>query len=188
MPLAKGFAIVETMIALLISAILSFSIYLLSIYVLSATQQSLTKQLLTQGANDLSNQLYTATHYCATTSLSVIAGCVSGSSVYQEISYGAHVAANSSTCCLSVECSELELANCRLTNWKYALKNKNNLPASNINAIVCLDSSLAIPTFNNPNCTGSGDLVIKIVWISHLESAESQLGSNNYIIFPLAKR
>lgn len=185
----KGFSILEVMIAVTIFSAVGAGIYKLQLVNISATQQITTKQLMMQSAINLSNQIYSNLNYCATTVTARVPGCsaAGGFSAYAEGAYSDHVVVSNMTDCSITNCNDANLANYILYNWKKSFESMN-LPSGNINGIVCRDTSLAIPTSGNSGCNGNGGLVIKMVWQSHIETAESALGANNYIILPVPSR
>lgn len=186
----KGFSILEVMVAVTIISAMGAGIYKLQLSNLSATQQIATKQLMMQSAINLSNQIYSNLNYCANNVNNRVAGCsaAGGASAYAEGAYSAHVVASNMTNCATTNCTDADLANYLLYNWKQSFESMN-LPSGNIKGIVCRDTSLAVPTTaNDGSCNGNGGLVIKMAWQSHIETAESALGANNYIILPVPSR
>lgn len=185
----KGFSILEVMIAVTIFSAVGAGIYKLQLANLSTTQQITTKQLMMQSAISLSNQIYINLNYCANNVNNRVAGCsaADGSSAYTETTYTEH-ASNYTTNCATTACNDANLASYILYNWKQSFESMN-LPSGNIKGILCRDNSLAAPTTSSPNCSGSGGLVIKIVWQSHIENAEStSIGQNNFIILAVPAR
>lgn len=183
----NGFSILEVMIAVAVIGALGAGIYRLQLADLSATQQITVKQLMMQSATSLASQIYTNLNYCATNNTMRVSGCTatSGANNYTETAYtdnnsiGIDCSANS--------CSDSQFAQFLLYQWKSGF---GNMPVSNVKGIVCRDTSMTIPTAtNNGGCNGSGGLVIKMVWQSHIEAAESAaIGDNNFILLPLANR
>jgi len=182
-----GFSILEVMIAIAVISSLGLGIYRLQLSQLSATQQALTRQLAMQSASNLANQIYAHLNYCNNGSTSRISSCLNNTnSNYTETAYTDDTSMG--TNCNSNNCTEAQYADYVLFRWKSTFTSMN-LPAGNILGVVCRDNSLTIPTMSATGCNGNGGLVIKMVWQSHLESAEAtNLGSNNFIILPVPQR
>lgn len=183
----SGFSILEVMVAVAIISSLGLGIYKLQLGQLAALQQLLSRQLMLQSASNLANQIYTHLTYCAPNSISRISSCSSTrSSDYVETSYTENISLGID--CALTSCSDAEYAAYTLYQWKTTFNNMN-LPLGTIVGIVCRDSSFTIPTLSASGCNGSGGLVIKLVWQSHIESVEQTvLGENNYIMLPVAQR
>lgn len=188
---SNGFSIIEVMITVAIIAALGAAIYKLQLTDISSTQQITTRQLMMQSAINLSNKIYANSSYCATNATSRRGGCTAadGTNNYTETNYTDDTTLTTPNCSGNL-CTEAQLAKFILFQWKSSLTVTNmNIPTANIFAIICRDSSLAIPTTAGANCNGSGGLVIKMAWQSHIETAElTTLGNNNYLILPLAQR
>ena len=178
------------MVAVTVISALGAGIYKLQLANLSTTQQITTKQLMMQSAISLSNQIYSNLNYCANNATNRVAGCsaAGGTSAYTETLYADHTSVYS-TNCATTNCTDANLADYIIYNWKQSFSNMN-LPSGNIYGIVCRDTSLAVPTTgNNGGCNGNGGLVIKMLWQSHVETAESGIvGQNNFIILPVPSR
>jgi len=182
-----GFSILEVMIAIAVISSLGLGIYRLQLSQLSATQQALARQLAMQSASNLANQMYAHLNYSPNS--------ISRTNVnaYMDSSSSVNITLpNGSNNCNTNNCNDSTYVAWVLANWRLNLKNSMNLPSGNVCAQVCTDST--VPTITNGSCSmgcsgNSNRTYIKIVWQSHLESAEvTSLGLNNYIVLPVSQR
>lgn len=190
-----GFSLIEVMVAVSIISGLGMVIYKSQLLSLASSQQSLTKQLMLQYADNLLNQMYAHENFMVGTGSYAGLGLMPGysssssSSAYIETSYSAAV--TPSVDCSTWLCNDIELANYSLNTWKSDLATKANLPSSNVQAIVCKDSALGVPSMSGPNCDGVGtQLAIKIVWQPHNYDVESGAlaSNNNYVMLRVPGR
>ena len=100
---------------------------------------------------------------------------------YVETSYSSDTTTPNITCNSGNYCSQSQQALYDLYQWKQYLA---TLKIPQLNAIVCLDTSgnYGIPTLSSPNCSGSGDVVVKLVWQYAASSSESSLVSSTKYI------
>lgn len=185
--LAKGFSLIEVMTAAAVVSGLGVAIYKLQLSALANSQQSVTKQVMLQYADELINTMYAHENFQDLNHINQMPGQVGGQSAYAETTYS--VASLGVNCSTNV-CNDSDWAKYNLYLWKIKLQTKANLPAANVHGIVCQDSTLSVPSENSPNCDGSGNLAIKIVWKSHLNNSveSSQLGNVNYVMLRVPQR
>jgi type IV pilus modification protein PilV len=177
----KGFSVLEVMIAVGVVAALGLGIYRLQLAGIATTQQALTRQLANRAADNLANQIYSVLVYTDKTTISRT------SANFSEDVYGDH--ASYTTDCSTAACSAAELANYTISKWKKNLAISMNLPTGSVFAIICKDSVMGKPTTAAANCSGAGNLVIKIVWQTHNQDAEfAILGGNNFVMFRVPQR
>lgn len=180
----EGFSILEIMVAVAVIAALGLGIYRMQLSALAAAQQGIARQQAMRSADNLLNQLSSITLYQNTTN-------VARSLPFTETLY---IDNNSVNVDCSVQsttsaCNTSQMEQYFLFRWKSQLANTMNLPANNVKAILCADSSLSAPTLTTPNCNGSGNPVIKIVWQSHTQDIESSLlGASSYIMLQVPVR
>lgn len=177
----KGFSVLEVMIAVAVVAALGLGIYRLQLAGIATTQQALTRQLAYKAADNLANQIYSTLIYLNNTTVD------RSSESFVETTYTAH--SSYTTNCSTTSCSASQFAAYAISNWKNSLASNVNLPSGSVFAIICKDSVMAIPTTASGNCNNAGDLMIKIVWQTHNQDAESAiLGNNNFIMFRVPQR
>ncbi len=181
----KGFSLIEVMTAAAVISGLGVAIYELQMSALATSQGSVTKQLVLQYSSDLIDNMFAQNTPSSTSTLSLIPGGIL--SYYVETAYSVAVSPNKN-CSLDI-CSDSDWAKYNIYLWKNNLQTKTNIPATNVHAIICQDSKLSIPSATSPNCDGSGNLVLKVFWTAHLDTAESlQLGTSNYIMLRIPQR
>lgn len=177
---SKGFSILEIMIAVVILAALGLGIYRMQLSALAAAQQSLARQQALRAADSLLNQLVGNTLYQNNID-------IGRSLVASEVAYSDNTTLG--TNCSVSACTAAQMLAYLLFRWKSQLAGSMGLPAGNVKAILCRDNALGIPTLSNSNCSGNGNLVIKIVWQSHLQDVESALlGNASYIMLRVPSR
>ena len=101
---------------------------------------------------------------------------------YIEVSYLSDTTAPSTNCNIGDYCTQYQQSLYDLYQWKQYL---STLKIPQLNAIVCADTSgnYGIPTLSSPNCSGSGDVVVKLVWKYSRPGAESIIATDvKYII------
>lgn len=177
----KGFSILEIMIAVAILAALGLGIYRMQLSALAAAQQGLARQQAVRAASNLINQL-TAANLVYQNNTAVTRNLTKAEAAYSDDT-------TLSTDCRAQQCTTDQIVSYLLYSWKSQLAPAMSLPAGNIRAILCQDGDFGIPTLTNPNCSGNGGYVVKIVWQSHLQDAESALlGAVSYVMLKVPSR
>jgi prepilin-type N-terminal cleavage/methylation domain-containing protein len=182
---SHGFSILEVMVAVMVVASLGLGIYRLQLAELNASRELLVREQMMHQAMLISNQILSHLNATGNTTLNKVGGynstlCTTGS-CYAETNYSDHSLLYLKNCSL-LTCNDSEFADYLLYNWKQGFKNIN-MPSGNILGVVCLDTTGAPPTLASPNCSGSGKLMVKLIWQAHALDQESQLiGKANYLV------
>lgn len=174
------------MVASAITSIMVIATYRLQLVNLSASSNINQRQILFNSVASLANQIHGYLPYSGLDSLSRNAKFL-----YHETSYSSNNSLSGHNCA-ERECNDKQYATYMLYQWKSNLS-KLNFSKNAIAAIVCMDNGYfatnKTPTLNNHNCSGDGDLVIKVVWQSHHPQRETEmLPTYNHIILPVYRK
>lgn len=188
-----GFSLLEVMVGVVIASSLTIAIYKLQITTIASAGAGALRQAISQSVFDLSACIYATLNSCNQNTLAKIGACVdnAGSSYYAENSYSENTVLSTVDCSTispMAACTDYQLAKYLLFKWKSHLA-RLNPKGYGIHAIVCRDSSLAIPEFANPRCDGYGPLVVKVVWQLQLVHKEQVLiPEHDYLLLSLPAR
>ena len=173
-----GMGLSEILVTLLIISIARAGFSKLMLANIKSSSYSNTQQLVSNGAQYIFDRI----------NANLQSGSNNQSSplqIYTETSYTSDTTVPSVTCNSGSYCTQQQQAFYDLYQWKQYLA---TLKIPYLSAIVCQDTrgNYGVPTLSSPNCSGSGDLVVKIVWQYVPPSVESSLvSSTKYLITKL---
>ena len=164
----RGFGLVEVLIALLIIGIAVVGFSRLMLANIRSVSYDNTQQLTSNATQYIVDKI--------NANLQLNDQNASAQN-YVETNYNDDATIASALCNSGVYCTPLQQARSDLYQWKQYL---STLHIPQLQGTVCNDTpeNYGIPTLSNPNCSGNGDVVVKLVW-SYLPSASESILTSN---------